>query len=99
MNRADDRYHAIYRIVFPISYRYVEQGSCGFEAPYYRYISHDKSQGGTRSCQEWETDQGHHQESGVSPDRCQVEIRTSCWLSVEYSMQVGDHFILLADLH
>lgn len=97
--KANDRYHAIYRILFPFRYRYVESRSCGLETPYYRDVSHDESKGRARSCQKWETDQGHHQESGVGAKRCQVEIRTSCWLSVEYSMQVGDHFILLADLH
>ena len=94
MNKADDRYHTIYRIMFPISYRYVESRSCRLETPHYRYIPHDKSKRGARSCQEWETDQGHYQESGVGPDRCLARLCISCKLSVEYSMQVGDRSIL-----
>jgi hypothetical protein len=67
MNKTDDRYHAIYRIMLPISDRYAKPGSCGLETPHYHYIPHDESQGCARSCQEWETNQGHHQESGVGP--------------------------------
>jgi hypothetical protein len=76
--KANDRYHAIYRIMFPISYRYVEQGSCRLETPHHRYISHDKSEGGIRSRQEWETDQGYYQESGVGPVERECECLVSC---------------------
>jgi hypothetical protein len=96
---AEDRYHAIYRIMFPISYRYAKPGCRRLETPHYRYIPHDESQGSARSRQEWETDQGHHQEPRVSQWRCQMTMRMSCELSVEYSMQAGDHSILYADQH
>jgi len=74
MNKADDRYHTIYRIMFPISYRYVESRSCRLETPHYHYVPHDKSKRGARSCQEWETDQGHYQESGVA----QTAVKRDC---------------------
>jgi hypothetical protein len=63
--------------MFPLSYRYAKSRSCGLETPHYRYVPHDESQGGIRSCQEWKTDQGHHQESGVGP----VEQECECLLS------------------
>jgi len=95
--KANDRYHAIYRILFPFRYRYVESRSCGLETPYYRDVSHDESKGRARSCQKWETDQGYHQESGVK--YCRGGTLRPCKLPEKYSMQVGDLCILCADQH
>jgi hypothetical protein len=73
---ANDRNHTIYRIMFPLRYRYAKPGSCRLETPHYRYVPHDASKGGIRGRQEWETDQGYNQEPRVGC--CPVETRMSC---------------------